>query len=182
MDYSINEKKIKKNIRSSFWANLFKVQPEKNDIETLLSSIPLFENFGKTALRNFAQLVHHREYAANEIIFVQGDPGVALYIIQEGEVKIIKSSDTGIEYELAQFNRGDFFGELALLDNDVRSATAIANKNSKIAVIFKPDLDYFIEKNPKKGVEILSGIAKIISARLRAIDDEIIKVYASIQK
>lgn len=176
MDYSVNEVKLQKIFRSSFWSNLFKSQPVKSDLENLLLSIPPFQNFSKSVIRNFIQLIHHRAYAANEIIFVQGDPVIALYIIQEGEVKIIKNSDTGIKYELAQFSRGDFFGELALLDNDVRSATAIASKDSKIAVIFKPDLDYFISKNPKKGVEILSGIAKIISTRLRILDEEIIKV------
>lgn len=182
MDYLANQNKMRKSFRSSFWANLFKAQPERNDLETLLLSIPPFKNFSKNTMKNFSRLIHHRVYSANEIIFTQGDPGIALYIIQEGEVKIIKHSETGIEYELAQFSRGDFFGELALLDNDVRSATAIATKDSKIEVIFKPDLDYFIENNPKRGVEILTGIAKIISARLRILDEEIIKVYSSNQK
>jgi len=181
MVYSVNTDQNNKIFTSSFWANLFKSKPTKTELENLLLSIPPFENFSKSALKNFIQLIHHRSYAANEIIFAQGDPGIAIYIIQEGLIKIAKDDNQGNQYLLAEFTRGDFFGELALLDNDVRSASAIAVKDSKIAVIFKPDLDYFIRKNPTKGIEIISGIAKIISVRLRKLDNEMMKVIFNSQ-
>lgn len=178
MTFSVN-KSDEKIFTSSFWANLFKSRPTQSEVENLLYSIPPFEKFSKTTMKNFVQLIHHRSYAANEIIFAQGDPGIALYIIQEGLIKIVKRDEFGNEYKLAEFSKGDFFGELALLDNDERSASAIAMEDSKIAVIFKPDLDYFIKKNPNRGVEIISGIAKIISVRLRKIDNELMRVIFS---
>lgn len=168
--------------KSTFWSNLFKAPAERSDLEELLLSIPSFENFNSNTLKHFLKIVHERVYTANEFVFYQGDPGIALYIVREGEIKIVKTSDTGNEVELARITRGDFFGELALIDSDTRSASAIAAKDSKLSVIFKPDLDRFIEKFPKKGIQVLRGLAKIIAIRLRILDDEYLALYNSIQE
>ena len=161
---------IQKN--SSFWANLFKTPAEKSDLENLLLSMPPFEKFSNKYIKLLMQIIHNRAYEANEYIFYQGDPGIGLYLVREGEVAIIQNLENGQTLELANLKRGDFFGELALLDDEARSGSAIAVKPSNIAVIFKPDLDEFIEQYPKKGIQILRGISNIISTRLRNINDE----------
>ncbi len=168
--------------RSTFWSNLFKTPAEKTDLENLLSAIPPFEKFSPGYIKSVLQIVHNRVYTANEYIFYQGDPGIALYIIREGKVKIIKSDAQGNDTLLARFSRGDFFGEIALIDNDVRSASAVAETDCKLVVIFKPDLDRFMEKNPQKGIQILRGITKIIATRLRILDDEYISLYNKANK
>jgi CRP-like cAMP-binding protein len=144
-----------KDRQSTFWSNLFKAPAERSDLEEVLHSMPPFKNFNSTQLKQLLKLVHNRVYSANEYIFYQGDPGIALYIIREGEIKVVKNSDQDKEMELTRFGRGDFFGELALMDTDLRSASAIALTDSNLGAIFKPDIDKFIEKFPKKGVEIL---------------------------
>ncbi len=78
---------------------------------------------------------------------------------------------------LATFSKGDFFGELAMIDGEKRSASAIAETDTRLAVIFKPDIDEFIDKYPKKGIKILQGIAHIVAIRLRALNEE----YFSLQ-
>lgn len=174
----ITTEKIK---TSTFWSNLFKAPAERTDIEDVLLSLPPFEGLNSTHLKHLMKIVHNRVYGSGEYIFFQSDPGIALYIIREGEVKIVKHSESGQETELANFSRGDFFGELALLDDDVRSASAIAVRDSKLAVIFKPDLENFIDKFPKKGNRILKGLAQIIATRLRLLDDEFLSLYHTIQ-
>lgn len=164
--------------RSTFWSNLFKAPAERTDLEDVLLSMPPFKSFESSHLRNLVNIIHNRVYSANEFIFFQGDPGIALYIIRDGEVKIVKQNEKGEEMELTRFGRGDFFGELALMDNDVRSASAVAVKESKIGVIFKPDLDIFIEKYPKKGIAILKGLSQIVATRLRILDDEFLLLYS----
>ena len=67
-----------------------------------------------------------------------------MYLIRDGEVSIHRTNDAGSEIVLATFNKGDFFGELALVDGEKRSASAIANIDTRVSVIFKPDLDEFI--------------------------------------
>jgi CRP-like cAMP-binding protein len=158
-------------IHSSFWANLFKTSPHKNDNETLLTSYPPFRELGKRDYSKLTGIIHNRHFLAGEHIFVQGDPGIGLYIICEGEVEIKYSDGGGQEKRFASFGTGDFFGELALIDGGRRSASAVAKTDVKLAVIFKPDLDNFIERYPKKGIKILQGITLIVATRLRKLDE-----------
>ncbi len=59
-----------------------------------------------------------------------------------------------------------------MIDGETRSASAIANTDTRLAVIFKPDLDEFIDKYPKKGIKILEGVAHIVTVRLRTLNEE----------
>ncbi len=165
-------------IRSSFWANLFKTPTEKSELEEVLLSIPPFQSFSSKLLRLLMKVIHNRVYAANEYIFSQSDPGIALYIIIKGEVLITRDEDSD-RFDLALLGRGDFFGELALLDESKRSASAIAMKESQLAVIFKPDLDEFVEAYPKVGVNILRGISTIVATRLRNLNQDYFNLYQS---
>jgi CRP/FNR family transcriptional regulator, cyclic AMP receptor protein len=160
--------------RSSFWENLFKTPTAKNDLEHVLMSMPPFRQFNSKHLNDFLKIIHNRVYATGEYIFHQDDPGIALYIIIEGEVVISETFSDGENYDLALLTKGDFFGEIALMDNGVRSASAIATRQSSLAVIFRPDMDEFVDKYPKKGVEILTGISQILATRLRAINKDYI--------
>lgn len=169
-------------IRSSFWTNLFKDPAQKNEIEEVMRSMPPFQKLGAKHLNALLKLVHYRVYAPNENIFYQGDPGIGLYIIVTGEVLITEESETGERFDLAHLGRGDFFGELALLDEERRSATAIALKESRLAVIFKPDLDEFVETYPKEGVKILRGISHIIAIRLRNVNQDYFNLYYKTRK
>ena len=161
-----------KTIHSSFWANIFNYPTEKSDLQFSLQSIPLFESLGKRDLSLILNIIHSRSYLTGEYIFYQGDPGIGLYVIREGKVRIIRSDEEGNEIELAIISKGDFFGELAMVDGEKRSASAVAKTDVRAAVIFKPDLDEFIEKYPKKGINILFGISKIIATRLRLLNED----------
>lgn len=174
------EQKKKISIASAFWSNLFKEPLIKSDLEDLLSSTPLFSGFDKKDFDKLMEIIHHRIYEPDEYIFMQGDPGLALYIVQEGSVAIIRKYEN-FEYKLATFSRGDFFGELALFENDTRTASAISETKSKIAVIFKPDLEEFASKFPKKGMSIYRGIARVVATRLKAMNEDFIKLYAKYQ-
>ena len=166
-----------KTVHSSFWANIFKNPTEKTDLKMSLRSIPLFESLRKRDISLLLNIIHGRNYLSGEYIFYQGDPGIGLYVIREGEVQISRSGGNGMEINLATFKKGDFFGELALVDGEKRSASAIAKTDVKAVVIFKPDLDEFIEKYPKKGIKILKGISNIIAQRLRTLNED----YFSLQ-
>ncbi len=167
---------------SSFWANMFKSPDNKTDLENVLMAMPPFKGFDRKHTKLFMQLIHDRLYQANEYIFYQGDPGICLYIIRDGEVLISQADEHGHDHELVKFSRGDFFGELALIDDEFRSASAVALKETHIAVIFKPDLDEFIEKFPRHGISILRGISQIIATRLRNVNQDYMTCYHSLLK
>ncbi|RMD50519.1 MAG: cyclic nucleotide-binding domain-containing protein [Ignavibacteria bacterium] len=162
--------------RSSFWSNLFKSASEEADLEEVLKSMPPFQKLSRKYIRLLLEIMHNRVYQKGEYIFYEGDPGIGLYIIREGEVVIRQENGTGIEQDLTTLSRGDFFGELAMLDNEIRSASAIATEDTSVAVIFKPDLDEFIDKYPSKGVHILRGLATMITVRLRRLNDQFSKL------
>ena len=167
--------------RSNFWTNLFKTPTEKEDLETVLKSMPPFQKLSKKYIHLLSKIIHNRIYTANEYIFYEGDPGVALYILLDGEVNIFQNNGEEKISDLVTLTRGDFFGELALIDGDVRSASAVALKDSTVAVIFKPDLDQFIEQHPKRGIKILSGISEIIATRLRAVNKDYMDLVNKIE-
>jgi len=166
-----------KTVHNSFWANIFNPPTEKVDLEKSLQAIPLFKSLGKRDITNLTRIIHNRNYLAGEYIFYEGDPGIGLYLIREGEVSISRDDEEKDKIILAIFSKGDFFGELAMIDGETRSASAIASNDTRLAVIFKPDLDEFIDKYPKKGIKILQGIANIVAVRLRALNEE----YFSLQ-
>lgn len=162
--------------KSSFWANLFKTTTDINDLFALIQSIPLFKNLNKSNVRLLSELLHHRSYQANEYIFHQGDPGNALYIVIEGTINIVQTSENGSDIPLVKLKGGDFLGELALVDDDIRSASAIASSNSKLAAIFKSDLDSFMKKHPNAGVEIMRNMSIVLSKRIKSLNSDYSKL------
>ena len=162
--------------KSSFWANLFKTPTEKSELEEVLLSMPPFQKLNSKLIKLLMKLIHNRVYTANEYIFFQNDPGIALYIIIRGEI-LITQDENGDRFDMALLGHGDFFGELALLDGARRSASAIAMKESQLAVIFRPDLDEFVEAHPKEGVKILRGISTIVATRLRNLNQDYFSLY-----
>jgi CRP-like cAMP-binding protein len=86
----------------------------------------LFAGLGPEALEGIARSLRIRRFRRGEVLFHEGDPGDALFIIASGAVKVVVPSEEGEEAILATLKRGDFLGELALLDGAPRSASAIA--------------------------------------------------------
>src|SRR5947208_14461168 len=96
----------------------------------------LFAQFTDEALDTCARSLRVRRFRRNETIFHQGDPGDSLFIVESGAVKIVLPSPEGEEGAIiATLARGDFFGELALLDGAPHSATAVALEPSELLVM-----------------------------------------------
>ena len=159
-------------VRSSFWSNIFNTSEEKVSLTKSLQSVPVFSELNKREISSIINIVHKRNYLPGEYIFYQGDPGIGFYIIRSGEVIIQRASELGNSIPLATFSDGDFFGELALIDGEKRSASAIAKTDCSLAVVFKPDLDEFIEAYPRKGIKILQGISQVVAVRLRKLNED----------
>jgi len=167
---------LNKNI-ASYWTSFFRPAINKTDFESVLSSMPPFSKLSPKYLKLLLKIVHYRDYEIGECIFYQGDPGVGLFIVKEGAVKIVLEYENEESRELAHFEPGNFFGDMALLDETARSATAIATSKTKLAVIFKADLDEFIDQFPAQGVNILRGLSQIIASRLRILNKDYTEIY-----
>ncbi|MCU0644730.1 MAG: cyclic nucleotide-binding domain-containing protein [bacterium] len=158
---------------NSYWNNIL----EKNgkhlgNLDNILKKVPFFKELKKSELREFKRIIHQRFYKKNEIIFYEGEPGVGMYVIEQGKIGIYKNFDEKAREELASLLPGEFFGEMALLDESARSATAIALENSTILGVFRPDLFDLINRNPRLGNKILLRLSQLIAERLRLSNNE----------
>lgn len=104
------------------------------------------------------------------MIFRQDEPGLGMYIIETGRVRI--HADGSLD-NVTELGDGEFFGELPLLDGGNRSATAVAKTPCRIYGFFQPDLFSLIERNPRLGVKIVMSLAAIIGMRLRAANERV---------
>lgn len=172
----------KKIIHSSFWSNFYKDQPKISETETFICTLPPFSDLSKRDIYQVSNLLHKRDYLAGEYIFYQGDPGIGLYLIHDGDVEIQRIDDMGKSHILASFSRGDIFGELALIDGEKRSASAIARTDTKLSVLFKPDLDELVAKYPKKGLKILQGFTSILVSRLRKLNEDYFQIQRELNR
>ena len=146
----------------SFWGNIFR-QSDEESVYSLLRAIPLFDGLATGELSEIKSILHRRDYDPEEVLFHQGNPGVGMYIIQEGVIEIVDET-TGDT--LAELSDGDFFGELALLNETPRSATAVARTEAVLYGLFRPDLLGLVERDPSLGVQILLRMSRVISERL----------------
>lgn len=104
-------------------------------LRAALEGMPLFHALGAEEIAALAAVVRTRRYRRGEVIFHQGDPGDGLHIVLAGRVKISSPSDTGVEAILATLRPGEFFGALALLDGEPRSASATAAEASETLIL-----------------------------------------------
>jgi len=171
---STHEKKTAMRI---FWGQLRKNDRNSadNDIVKFLKKIPFFENLKKRQLEQVAQVIYARDYREGEYVFEIGQPGAALFIIQSGEVAIEIPSDDNEATQLATLTKHAFLGELALLDESPRSASARAIVPTKVLALFRKDLDQLAEVNPDISTPIYKALAMIIGNRLKATNELIEK-------
>lgn len=151
-----------------FWSNIFKRSGEEDfNLYEILKAIPIFQDLNRREFRKVEAILHRRTWGADEAIVNEGDPGVGMYIIVTGEVKIAQRGEDGSMQDLATLGSGDFFGEQALLDESPRTASALAVDPCKVIGFFRPDLLDLIESNPRLGLKIVMRLSQMISMRLR---------------
>jgi len=149
----------------TMWGNIFRKQEiGKPNILTVLSNIPIFNELSKKELKSIERILHRRTYKKDEVLFNEDDPGVGMYIIEHGRINITIGSENKM---VASLSNGEFFGEMALLLETPRTATAIAAVPTSILGFFQSDLFGLTETNPKMGNKILFKIAQMIAERLR---------------
>ncbi len=141
-----------------------------SEVGTLLKSIPIFEDLTSRELSIVERIAHRRSYGQGEAIFHEGDPGVGIYVVQEGEICILSENPNTV---LGELSSGEFFGEIAILNETPRSATARAKTTSVVLAFFKEDLFQIIRDNPRMGVKILSSLASLAGRRLIVANGQI---------
>src|SRR6266508_3245020 len=131
-----------------------------------IRSVPLFASLDDEAAGDLRNLLRVREVPGGDALFRAGDQGDAMYLIESGRVRITVSDDDQKPIVLAELARGDFFGEMAIIDGKQRSADATVFEDARFAVLSRENFLSFIQSNPTVALEMLSATF----SRLRRTD------------
>ena len=136
----------------------------------LLSQVSVFSDLNRKELRKLKGIMHQREYQRGEYMFEAGQPGAAMFVITEGRLSITIDGPDDTEVEVASLGKGDFVGELALLDDSSRSASAKAVEDTRALAFFRTDLNALLQTEPVLGSKIFRKLALLIGTRLKAMN------------
>ena len=162
-------------MKSAKWENIFKGWDHSaSKTVVTLKQVPVFKDFSNKEFIELEKLIHLRQYNTGDFIFKNRAPGEGMYIIMQGSVKITIGTRNNNENILAELVEGDFFGELALFDDEARSANAIATKDSELLGFFTQDLMVLQERNPVLGQKILFNLGGVLGQRLRGTNSLLI--------
>ncbi len=140
---------------------------------------PFLPTLSETSQARLKELLHDEHHPANTVIFHEGIPGDALYIIWSGRVAIIKDLEGETPTLLAYGEPGEILGEISLLENGPHSASVVAMEDTHLLRIPRADLQRLVSEPSPMGIEILGALGKIVSTRLRAVDEVLTStVYA----
>jgi CRP-like cAMP-binding protein len=143
------------------------VDPQFSKKKQFLHSLELFSDLKGGEMGELAHSLHARTYRPGEVVFVEGDIGRALFILESGKVELTRNGPDGKPVSLYTLKPGEFFGEMALLESLPRSATATATEPSRLHLLYRTKLDALLSAHPRIGVGIMSHLARLLSARLR---------------
>ena len=141
-------------------------------MKDLLKKINLFSSLTDDELEEIEKICVRETYAKDTIMFLEGDPGNKCYVIVKGEVRISKIIPNIGEEALAVLKPGDYFGEMALIDNFPRSAHAIANTDIEVLTVKKEDLDKVLIRDREMGYKLLWVFTQTLSRRLREMNEK----------
>ena len=136
-----------------------------------LSSLPLFAALPKADLADLATRFTPRNLRRGSRIFRQGDPGDALFVVDEGSVKISTIASDGREVILAVIGPGELFGELSLFDRGLRSADATALEDARLLALSLETFRPYLMSHPAVAIELLSVLASRIRNTDQALQD-----------
>jgi CRP/FNR family cyclic AMP-dependent transcriptional regulator len=131
----------------------------------MLKNVVLFKDLSLRDLAMVNSLMHERQYLADEVIFDAGEEGQGLFLVLNGRIKIILPPPT--EELLLELGPGAFFGEVALLDQSLRTAQARAIEDTHIVVLFRAEFLSLLETHGNIASRISFQLARVLAARLR---------------
>lgn len=144
----------------------------------ILGRLPLFSGLPAGPLAELASLAHARHLAPGEVLFHEGDSGDDVYVVISGRVRISKRVALGTERTLALLDPGSMFGEAAIIDQEERSATAVALTDAELAVLDAEPLREWLIANAEHGVMVLGRLGAMMLERLRSTNEQVREAIA----
>ncbi len=140
----------------------------ESDDRELLRTVPIFSELAETDIESLAHLSTRRHCPKDTVVFFENEEGDSFFMILAGRVKVTILGDDGREVILTMLAPGDFFGEMSLLDNEPRSATAIAAEDTELLCLARVDFEKVATKR-----SITRALIKTLTQRLRRANHQI---------
>jgi CRP-like cAMP-binding protein len=135
----------------------------------LLMRVPLFSALAPEELDHVVQVAVPRRFAASQVVFREGDASDTCYVIRTGHARAVRAHQDGRTITLAQFGPGDFFGELAMLDDERRSATIETLEETEAIAILGADMRRLLREHPDISVKLIAALGR----RLRETNERL---------
>jgi CRP/FNR family transcriptional regulator, cyclic AMP receptor protein len=135
----------------------------------LLHRVPAFSTLGAEELQRVAEVAVPRRFEAGEVVFREGDESSTCYVVRSGHARAIREHTDGRSLTLANFGPGDIFGELAMFDDERRSATVEASEQMEAIAILAADMRRLLREHPDMGVKLLQSLGR----RLRETNERL---------
>ena len=151
------------------WFNFFAPKDDPTtELCKLWKETSLFEGIPEKSLRQLVDNMHSRSFQAGETIFSAGELGAGAIMIRSGGVAIHAGDNP-----LTELTRGDFFGEIALVVNEPRTATATAQQDSELVFFLQTTLQEWMEHSTHHGARFVLNLSRVLAARLRHANAQI---------
>ncbi len=138
-------------------------------ITTLLSRVSVFEDLSEAELTEVAEVAVPRRYPAGHVIFREGDDSDTCYVVRQGHARALREHSDGRVLTLATFGPGDTFGELAMFDDERRSATVQAIDELETIAVLGPDMRRLLRQHPAIAAKLVISLGR----RLRAANERL---------
>jgi CRP-like cAMP-binding protein len=142
-----------------------RLDPQTQKMAEVLGAVPAFGHLSAGALRAMASATHRRTYRRGESLYYQGDPGLGLYVVASGRVRLVSDAESSRKRELRELEANDLFGGLSLLGDFRRLETAETVTEARVLGFFRPDLKNVMRRHPKAGSEIVMALARRVAAQ-----------------
>ena len=139
------------------------------DVVELLGRVPAFSTLEPADLQRIAELALPRRFESGEVVFREGDASDTCYVVREGHARAVRTHGDGRTITLATFGPGDIFGELAMFEDERRSATIEAIDPTSVVGVLGPDMRRLMKQHP----EIAARLVIALGRRLREMNERL---------
>jgi CRP/FNR family transcriptional regulator len=139
------------------------------DTIALLRAVPVFSELGEAELARVAEVAVPRQFVAGEVVFREGDESSTCYVVRNGRARAVREHPDGRSITLANFGPGDIFGELAMFDDERRSATIETLEDTEAIAILGGDMRRLLSEHAEIAVKLLASLGR----RLRETNERL---------
>jgi CRP/FNR family transcriptional regulator len=140
-----------------------------SEVVALLGRVPVFSTLEQSDLERIGQLAVPRQFEPGQAVFREGDQSDTCYIVREGQARAVRTHGDGRTITLATFGPGDIFGELAMFEDERRSATVEATEPTSVVAVLGPDMRRLMAEHP----EISTRLVIALGRRLRETNERL---------